>query len=252
MTLLNDIDVGGTKYKYANSIPMGTCATPAGSEVKECAFADSFKLAVGNLISVTFTYANTYGDGSTTYPKLLINGTQYPVKQPVGGYASSGAWANGQAVTFMFDGTNLVFLTVPVVDTVAANNMNSVSSNAVFDAVNVCRPIVSTPYLAYVIRKYTVTRYEGSAGKTVVIVAAVSKHNISYNIQLSWGTSDPIVQQMSGEGRENYAIIDQNSTPIASDTYYNYYRVSFQASSSSNYVGIGGDVDIGIADFHYE
>jgi hypothetical protein len=135
MTLLNDIDVGGTKYKYANSIPMGTCATPAGSEVKECAFADSFELAVGNLISVTFTYANTYGDGSTTYPKLLINGTQYPVKQPVGGYASSGAWANGQAVTFMFDGTNLVFLTVPVVDTVASDNMNSVSSNAVFSYV---------------------------------------------------------------------------------------------------------------------
>lgn len=134
MTLLDTVNVGETDYGVQSRVPMGTCATPAGSEVKVCAFADNFSLSVGNLIAVTFTYANTYGDGSTTYPKLTINGTQYPVKFPTGEYASDGAWANGQAVTFMFDGTNLLITTLPVANEVALNNMYSVSSNAVAQA----------------------------------------------------------------------------------------------------------------------
>ena len=136
MTYLDKIDVGGQQYKVSNSIPMGTCATPAGSEVKECIFADNFQLSTGNLLSVTFTYANTYGDGSTTYPKLLIQGTQYPIKIPTGTYAGNGAWVNGQAITFMFDGTNFLMTTTPVTDVVAANNMYSVSSNAVYNSID--------------------------------------------------------------------------------------------------------------------
>ena len=131
MTFLDKLDVGGQQYRISNSIPMGTCATPAGTEVKECAFADSFQLSAGNLIAVTFTYANTYGDGSTTYPKLLVQGVQYPVKIPTGTYAGDGAWVNGQAITFMFDGTNLLMTTTPVTDVVASNNMYSVTSGAV-------------------------------------------------------------------------------------------------------------------------
>lgn len=131
MTLLDTVNVGETDYGVQSRVPMGTCATPAGSEVKVCAFADNFSLSVGNLIAVTFTYANTYGDGSTTYPKLTVNGVQYPVKFPTGEYASDGAWANGQAVTFMFDGTNLLMTTLPVVNTVEASNMHAVTSSAV-------------------------------------------------------------------------------------------------------------------------
>lgn len=136
MTFLDKIDVGGQQYKVSNSIPMGTCATPAGTEVKECIFADNFQLSAGNLLSVTFTYANTYGDGSTTYPKLLIQGTQYPIKIPTGTYAGDGAWANGQAVTFMFDGTNFLMTTTPVTDVVASGNMSTVTSNAVNGAIS--------------------------------------------------------------------------------------------------------------------
>ena len=135
MTLLDTINIGGVDYGINSKAVMGTCATPAGTEVKECLFADSFILAAGNIISVTFTYANTYGDGSTTYPKILINGTQYPVKVPTGAYAGDGAWANGQVVTLVCDGTNLIMATAPainVVDTIANDNMNAVTSNAVF------------------------------------------------------------------------------------------------------------------------
>ena len=140
MTLLSDINVGGQQYGVAGTVPMGTCATPAGTEVKVCSFADNFELSAGNLISVTFTYANTYGDGSTTYPKLSINGTVYPVKYPAGGYANYGAWANGQAVTFMFDGTNLTIIN-PVTTTVQAGNNLPVSSGGVADAIGSLKAI---------------------------------------------------------------------------------------------------------------
>ena len=213
MTLLNDIDVGGTKYKYANSIPMGTCATPAGSEVKECVFADSFELAIGNLISVTFTYANTYGDGSTTYPKLLINGTQYPVKQPVGGYASSGAWANGQAVTFMFDGTNLVFLTVPVVDTVANGNMNSVSSNAVYNS-TVFRRVFDNTSLSWL-------ESDIVAAIRNIINFYVSNVDI-YEKEVRNKTV--IIQDIHYLGGSGCLILTDNGLPYFEGIYYTFYQ----------------------------
>lgn len=134
MTLLNNFNIGGTGYGIQNNLPMGTCATPAGTEVKTTAFADNFELSAGNMISVTFTYANTYGDGSTTYPKIVVNGAQYPIKYPEGGYAASGAWNNGQIVTFMFDGTNLIMTNVPKIQTtsqVTEGNQLPVTSDGV-------------------------------------------------------------------------------------------------------------------------
>ena len=117
MTFINRENVGGTDFAIQGTIPMGTCATPAGTEVKAAAFADSFELGAGNLISVTFTYANTYGNGTTTYPKLTVNGTNYPIVFPTGEYAGNGAWVNGQAITFMYDGTNLIMTNVPKIQT---------------------------------------------------------------------------------------------------------------------------------------
>ena len=132
MTLLNELNVGSQQYGMMGVVPMGTCATPAGTAIKESAFADDFALSAGNLISVTFTYANTYGDGSTTYPSLKVGSYTYPIKYPTGAYAASGAWANGQAVTFMFDGVNLI-MTHPVATAVEAGNNLPVSSAAVAD-----------------------------------------------------------------------------------------------------------------------
>lgn len=135
MTLLNELNVGSQQYGMMGVVPMGTCATPAGTAIKESAFADDFELSAGNLISVTFTYANTYGDGSTTYPSLKIGSYTYPIKYPTGAYATSGAWANGQAVTFMFDGVNLI-MTHPVATAVQAGNNLPVTSAAVAAAIS--------------------------------------------------------------------------------------------------------------------
>lgn len=108
MTLLSDIDVGGTAFGIMPMLPFGSCATPAGSEVKVCTFSDSFELKAGCTIAVTFTYANTYGDGSTTYPKIQVDGASYPLKLMTGAYAATGAWANGQTLIMLFDGTNFI------------------------------------------------------------------------------------------------------------------------------------------------
>ena len=108
MTLLDTVNVGGSDYGYLAVTVLGSCATPAGTEIKQASFSDNFQLRAGVSIAVQFTYANTYGDGSATYPKLRVNGTDYPIKFSNGDYAGDGAWDNGQIVAFMFDGTNLI------------------------------------------------------------------------------------------------------------------------------------------------
>lgn len=108
MTLLNTVNVGGTDYRYLTVIAIGSCDTPAGTEIKQVSFTDDFQLVAGVSVAIRFTYANTYGDGSTTYPKLQVNGTNYPIKTSTGSYAASGAWVNTQTVTLMFDGTGFV------------------------------------------------------------------------------------------------------------------------------------------------
>lgn len=108
MTLLDNINVAGTDYRVKTNLILGSCSTPAGTEVKVCSFNDIFTLTAGNVFAITFQYANTYGDGSTLYPKISVNGVSYPLKLLVGAYAASGAWADGQTVIMYFDGTNFV------------------------------------------------------------------------------------------------------------------------------------------------
>lgn len=108
MTLLNTINVGGTDYGITGAAVLGSCATPAGSEVKVCTFSDNFELKAGDMLLVKFTYANTYGDGSTTYPKLQINGTNYVMRRADGNYLQSGEWGNNATLTFLFDGTDFI------------------------------------------------------------------------------------------------------------------------------------------------
>ena len=136
MTLVNTIDVGGTAFGLLNSTIMGVCNTPAGSEVKACTFADSFELKAGVVVTIKFTYANTYGDGSTTYPKLSINGVTGAVRNTNGGYASNGAWVAQALVPFLFDGTDFTLLVDPVTDTVSSNNAYPVSSRGVVQAIS--------------------------------------------------------------------------------------------------------------------
>lgn len=109
MKYLHTTNAGGLDYGYNSpGAFMGSCATPAGTEVKVCTFDDDFELIKGDMIAIKFTYANTYGDGSTLYPKISIGGHNYPLKLLVGAYAASGAWADGQTVIMLFDGESML------------------------------------------------------------------------------------------------------------------------------------------------
>ena len=136
MTLINTTNVGGTDFGLLNSTVMGVCSTPAGSEVKACTFADDFELKAGVVVTIKFTYANTYGDGSTTYPKLSVNGVTGAIRNANGSLASNGAWAAQALVPFIFDGTDFTLLVNPVTGTVSSDNAYPVSSKGVAVAVS--------------------------------------------------------------------------------------------------------------------
>ena len=144
MTLLNTVNVGGTDFGLLNSTIMGVCSTPAGSEIKTCTFADSFELKAGVVVTIKFTYANTYGDGSATYPKLSINGVTGAIRDSAGTYASSGCWNNQALVPFLYDGTDFTLLVNNVTDTVASNNKYSVSSKGVSEAISLSEDEIKT------------------------------------------------------------------------------------------------------------
>lgn len=108
MTLLSTINANGNNYGIMGIAVPGSCATPAGTEVKVCTFTDNFELKAGGIFLIKFTYANTYGDGSTTYPKLQVNGTNYVMRRADGNYVESGEWDNNATLTFLFDGTDFI------------------------------------------------------------------------------------------------------------------------------------------------
>lgn len=137
MTLLNTVNVGGTDFGLLNSTAIGACSTPAGNEVKECTFADSFELKAGVVVTVTFTYANTYGNGSTTYPKLSVNGTSYPIKYATNAYAGAGAWINGQTVPFMFDGTGFILVANLMQTSVISSANTTVNGAPLYNGANI-------------------------------------------------------------------------------------------------------------------
>jgi hypothetical protein len=110
-----------------------TCDTAAGTETKSVAITgDGTTLKAGNIYSITMTHENTYGNGSSTYPKLSINnGTAYPMCDARGAYLKSGAWAAGDVVTVLFTGSKFLKNTVNIAETVENGNTLPVSSNAV-------------------------------------------------------------------------------------------------------------------------
>lgn len=135
MTYLNTVNIGDTNYGLIGTEPIGACTTPAGSEVKVCDFGDTFELKAGVCVAVKFTYGNSYGNGSTTYPKLSVNNVIGAIRESNGAYASSGAWHDNAIVSFLFDGTDFVYSTVSVTDTVSGSNSSPVSSKGVYNAI---------------------------------------------------------------------------------------------------------------------
>lgn len=107
------------------------CTTAASTEVKSVAITgDGVILKAGNVYAITMTNGNTYGNGTTTYPKLSINsGTAYPICDSCGRYAKSGAWKAGDTVKVLFTGTKYI-MAAGVADRVESGNQQAVTSNS--------------------------------------------------------------------------------------------------------------------------
>lgn len=96
----------------------GTCST-AGATAAKVASVTGFTLTKGTAVSITFTYANsadapTLNINSLGAKKIFTNGVQYAY------------WADGAAVTFMYDGTQFQVCSTPVyANTVTVGNPTS-------------------------------------------------------------------------------------------------------------------------------
>ena len=79
-----------------------SCATAAATQDKEVTIA-GYELTGKDIIAVTFTYGNTYGDttaSSVTSPNLVINGTSLVVCDSRGHQAGKGCWNAGDRIEF--------------------------------------------------------------------------------------------------------------------------------------------------------
>lgn len=83
------------------------CTSQAGADTKAINITGT--LRQGDLIGITFTNANSYGDGVDTYPQLSINGgASYPMKNQSGRYLRAGSWADGDYVEVRFLGDSFI------------------------------------------------------------------------------------------------------------------------------------------------
>ena len=90
-----------------------TCSTGASTRDKAITLS-GHTLKSGDIIAVTFTNANTYGDctlSTPTYPRLKVNnGTAYQICDNMGHSAGTGCWEAGNTVVFMFTGNKFIIL----------------------------------------------------------------------------------------------------------------------------------------------
>lgn len=112
------------------------CDTAAQTEVKAVAVQGDIQHA-GTIYVINMTNANTYGDGSTTYPKISINsGTAYPICDANGQYVGSGAWAAGDTITVLFTGSKFLMATRAPINSLVQGSLAPVTSNAVYQIVH--------------------------------------------------------------------------------------------------------------------
>lgn len=84
----------------------GTCSSAIDAETKTVVLQDYTLEVLPKEFSVTFTNANTYGNGTTTYPILQIYNSEnqllgsFPVANSRGRYAGNGAWEAGDILYF--------------------------------------------------------------------------------------------------------------------------------------------------------
>lgn len=104
---------GSAINNYVKANLVTTCSTAAGTQDKAVTISNH-TLKAGDVIAVTFTNANTYGDctlSTPTYPRLKVNGgTAYQICDNMGHSAGTGCWEAGNTVVFMFTGSKFIIL----------------------------------------------------------------------------------------------------------------------------------------------
>lgn len=138
---VNDADKGVSK-SLLQALPIAVCATAAATAAKVGTLAPEscpdFSLVNGRVVHVYFSAANT-----ASIPTLNLAGTgAIPITYPDGSYV--GEWPAGCCLDLMYisivDGNTAIERWVLVsslpVDEVTLNNMHSVTSNAVSEALN--------------------------------------------------------------------------------------------------------------------
>ena len=137
--------------------------------------------------------------------------------------------------------------------------MNSVTSNGVYNYLREgnlrfswIKVSPDNPNFSYIIPQYSTHRFDGVENKTVVIVIKIYLYATNYNIQLSYGNVDPIIQQMSGVGRVWFEEIKDYTAPDGQDDSFKYYSRRIFVPQGNKYFGIGTNTNIGIFDLHLE
>ena len=138
------------------------------------------------------------------------------------------------------------------VDVVEDGNMHAVTSNAVAKEIqdvmysNIYIPNPTFPGISYAIPIYrvqSISKVDGVSieGKTLQISFRLYKYVKSFSVQLSYGTTDGFIQQMSGAGRIWYVEINQNDTDYFEDNEWKIFNKSVTIPQGNPVFGVGAN-----------
>ena len=136
------------------------------------------------------------------------------------------------------------------VDVVEDGNMHAVTSNAVAKEIqdvmhsNIYIPNPTFYGISYVIPAFmvqSISKVDGVSieGKTLQISFRMYKYNTVFSVQLSYGTTDGVIQQMSGTGRTWFVEIDKNDTDYFESNEWKVFNKSVTIPQGNPIFGIG-------------
>ena len=136
------------------------------------------------------------------------------------------------------------------VDVVEDGNMHAVTSNAVAKEIqdvmysNIYIPNPTFPGISYVIpvfRVQSISKVDGVSieGKTLQISFRLYKYANSFTVQLSYGTTDGYIQQMTGIGRTWFVEINQYDTDYFVDNEWKVFNKSVTIPQGNPIFGVG-------------
>ena len=126
--------------------------------------------------------------------------------------------------------------------------MHSVTSNAVMNKILAVRDyltvIKSADFWVAFLPSYTIIERRNIGGKRLLLEFGVYQYNTDFYIQISWGTTDAILQQSTGVGRTNFITYDASSAYVDIQEGCKHYYLSLDIPEGSPIVGIQSNADV--------